>query len=286
LSDDKAHGLTIIGFVGSVFSPYYALARRFGDTDPENFCAINVALYGKAGHRWAMTERGKRHMERSSVHFSVGPSSMAWEGDSLVIRIDEITVPLPSRLRGEVRVHPVIQSEHETTLDPESAHHWRPVAPLARVEARFEHPSLAWSGTGYHDMNWGSVPLETSFSSWFWSRAATRDGAHIVYDRTLKDQSAAGFALAIDRTGKAHHVGLAARTKLPTSFWQMKRPLRADDPVTLLATLEDSPFYTRNLLRTRIDGEDVDVFHESLSLDRFRNPMIQMMLPFKMPRRG
>jgi carotenoid 1,2-hydratase len=262
------------------------LARRFGGTDPENFCAINVALYGKSGHRWAMTERGKRHMERTATRFSVGPSNMAWEGGSLVIRLDEITVPLPSRLKGEIRLHPVIQSPYETMLDPQGAHHWRPVAPLARVEARFDKPNLKWSGTGYHDMNWGSVPLETSFSSWFWSRAATRDGAHIVYDRTLLDNSSAGFSLAIDRTGKAHEITLPEQQKLPTSFWQMKRPLRADHPVTLLATLEDSPFYTRNLLRTKIGDEDVDVFHESLSLDRFRNPMIQMMLPFKMPRRG
>ena len=30
LSDDGRHGFTIIAFVGSVFSPYYAAARRRG----------------------------------------------------------------------------------------------------------------------------------------------------------------------------------------------------------------------------------------------------------------
>ena len=30
LSDDGQHGLTIIAFIGSVFSPYYARARRLG----------------------------------------------------------------------------------------------------------------------------------------------------------------------------------------------------------------------------------------------------------------
>ena len=34
LSDDGAHGLTLIAFVGSVFSPYYAWARRRGDREP------------------------------------------------------------------------------------------------------------------------------------------------------------------------------------------------------------------------------------------------------------
>jgi carotenoid 1,2-hydratase len=34
LSDDGRHGLTIIALIGSVFSPYYAWARRRGPTDP------------------------------------------------------------------------------------------------------------------------------------------------------------------------------------------------------------------------------------------------------------
>ena len=64
LSSDARHGLTIIGFVGSVFSPYYAWARRKGPADADNHCALNVALYGDAGHRWSMTERGARHVKR------------------------------------------------------------------------------------------------------------------------------------------------------------------------------------------------------------------------------
>ena len=36
-------GLTIIAFVGSVFSPYYHWSGR---AEPENHVAINVALYG------------------------------------------------------------------------------------------------------------------------------------------------------------------------------------------------------------------------------------------------
>ena len=43
VSDDRRHGLTVIAFVGSVFSPYYAWTGR---RDPLNHCAVNVALYG------------------------------------------------------------------------------------------------------------------------------------------------------------------------------------------------------------------------------------------------
>ncbi len=46
LSDDERHGLTLIVMIGSVFSPYYAQARRGGPTNPEEHSALNVALYG------------------------------------------------------------------------------------------------------------------------------------------------------------------------------------------------------------------------------------------------
>ena len=75
LSDDGRAGLTIIAFIGSVFSPYYAFARRRGAADPEQFCALNVALYGPGG-RWAMTERSKRHVTRQPDRFAVGPSAL------------------------------------------------------------------------------------------------------------------------------------------------------------------------------------------------------------------
>ena len=45
-SDDYQYGLTIIAFIGSVFSPYYAWSRARGHGDPYNHCALNVSLYG------------------------------------------------------------------------------------------------------------------------------------------------------------------------------------------------------------------------------------------------
>ncbi len=64
LSDDGRHGLTIIGFVGSVFSPYYAFGRGGAAVPtPQTHCAINVALYGKSGHRW--THDRARHAAAS-----------------------------------------------------------------------------------------------------------------------------------------------------------------------------------------------------------------------------
>ena len=285
LSDDARYGLAIIGFVGSVFSPYYFSARKKGPADPEDFCALNVCLYGDTGHKWCMTERAKRHLTRSPTQFKIGPSSMRWEAGVLVISIDEITVPFPSRVRGEIRLKPRVISQEEITLDPLAQHHWRPVAPVADIQAHFETPTISWHGVGYHDMNWGTRPLEADFSSWVWSRAALGDHAQIVYDRVMRDGSKSGFALRIGADGKSQSIPIPQKVELGTAFWRMKRPAHADQKIETINTLEDAPFYTRSLFRTHMGNEKIDVFHESLSLDRFTHPIIQKMLPFKMPRR-
>jgi carotenoid 1,2-hydratase len=285
LSDDARFGVAIIGFVGSVFSPYYFSARKKGSANPEDFCSLNVCLYGKTGHKWCMTERAKRHLVRTQTQFKIGPSSMSWEDGALVIQIDEITVPFPSRVRGEIRLKPRVVSNEVIALDPEAQHHWRPVSPVADVEARFDSPDISWRGIGYHDMNWGARPLEADFSSWVWSRAALGDHAHIVYDRVMRDGSESGFAVRIGPDGALTKIAMPKKIELGTAFWRMKRPAHADHKIEGLMSLEDAPFYTRSLFHTMIDDEKVAVFHESLSLDRFTHPIIQKMLPFKMPRR-
>jgi carotenoid 1,2-hydratase len=50
--------------------------------------------------------------------------------------------------------------------------------------------------------------------------------------------------------------------------------------------LEDAPFYARSVVAARLFGEPVLSFHESLALDRFANPWVRLMLPFRVPRRA
>ena len=50
------------------------------------------------------------------------------------------------------------------------------------------------------------------------------------------------------------------------------------------ASLEDTPFYARSLLTTRLLGATVPAMHESLCLDRFAARWVQAILPFRMPR--
>jgi carotenoid 1,2-hydratase len=287
LSDDGQHGLTLIGFIGSVFSPYYFGARKRGPADAHEHCALNVALYGKGGKRWALTERASGAVRQSRSAITIGPSAISWDGTALVIDIEEITVPIPSRLRGQVRVHPAALTDQSFFLDSDNLHRWTPAAPISRVEVSMSKPGLRWSGQGYFDMNQGEVPLERSFVRWDWSRAVTDDGVAILYDISRRDGSQHVIAQLADGSGTLRPFDAPPPAKLPRGrIWRMAQGTRADagSSPKITETLEDSPFYTRSVLSTQMLGQPARGVHESLSLDRFSAPWVQVLVPFRMPR--
>jgi len=102
-----------------------------------------------------------------------------------------------------------------------------------------------------------------------------------------KDGSVQNLSLRFDADGSRREMRPPLAAELPkTSFWKMPRPTRSDDgQASVVETFEDTPFYARSLLASTLDGEAVRPVHESLSLGRFRNPAVQFMLPFRMPRR-
>lgn len=210
---------------------------------------------------------------------------MEWLNGTLIVRIDEISVPIPRRVRGEIRLTPKAICTHREALDSEAQHFWRPIAPFAAVEAVFEHPRLSWTGSGYHDMNWGAAALEDSFAAWTWSRATLKEGACVLYDIERRDGTRKSLALRFDKDGNTAACTLPSKADLGKAFWRMPRITRSDGPTSIVKPLEDAPFYTRSLISSKLLGEPVTAVHESLSLDRFRLPIVQAMLPFRMPRR-
>lgn len=288
MSDDGRHGFTVIAFIGSVFSPYYAFARRRGPANPANHVAFNVALYGKAGKRWSMTERGAAALMRDETTLSIGPSSLTWDGDALVLDIDEITVPFPSRIKGRIRLFPSGVVDSPISIARHGNHLWHPIAPLARVEVKLERPCLAWTGRGYFDCNWGAGPLEDAFLRWDWSRSMSRDKTVIYYDTETKAGDDTPLALSIDSNGTVASIEPPPMRKLPRTRWRIGRNTRADagSEAKAIETLEDTPFYARSVVSTRLCGEDTMLMHESVDFSRFVSPVVQFMLPFRMPRRS
>lgn len=284
VSDDGRHGLTIIAFVGSVFSPYYAWARNRSLTNPNRHCAINVALYGESGKRWAMTERSERWVQRSPSRFVVGPSEVAHENGSLVIDIRERTFPLPGRIIGRVELALDHVSPISFELDRDGHHFWRPLAPMTRIRVALDTPRLQWKGHAYHDCNFGTEPLEDAFSGWDWSRLHASGGPLICYEPRYLDGSSRVLFLK-SQDGAISPTDPPPVCSMPKSKWRIPRATRADQ-AKVTRSFEDTPFYSRSELRAKFGSEEGTAVHETLDLKRFCNPVVRLMLPFRMPRRS
>lgn len=282
VSDCGRYGLSLIAFVGSVFSPYYYWAGR---KDPENHVCMNVALYNPRGSRWSMTERGRKALSRSQTSLTIGPSSARWEDGALTLDLAERAVPHLSRISGTVRLVPEIRTSVDHELAPR--HRWWPIAPRARISVDLSAPDLSWEGSGYFDCNWGDEPIEDGFQRWDWLRADLPDGeAAVLYAGSRRDGQPFGFGLRFAPDGTASPIDAPPARQLGRGLWQVTRtaPAEAGANPRVIRVMEDSPFYLRSELRTRIEGHDVHAVGETLDLDRFRSRIVKLMLPWRMPR--
>jgi carotenoid 1,2-hydratase len=251
--------------------------------------ALNVALYGAAGKRWTMTERGRAAMHRSADEFVIGPSRLHWDGHSLLIEIDEVGMPMPQRVRGRVRLWPQGLSRFSTALDDGGRHRWGPIAPCSRIEVELDRPGTRWAGHAYLDSNEGDEPIDRPFRAWDWSRATLQDGSTaVVYDVRQKTGGDRVIAQRFARDGTATAFEPPPRQALPGSRWRVPRAMRTESgrPARVLRTLEDAPFYVRSMLESGLLGETVASVHESLLVPRVVSLPVRLMLPWRMPRRG
>ncbi len=234
-----------------------------------------------------MTERGRTAVARSATTLRIGRSTLAWDATGLTIEIDEITAPIPARLRGTVRITAAAFENRRLTLDQAGRHRWSPIAPCARAEVAFTTPARRWSGPAYFDTNDGDAPLERDFAHWHWCRAPLGDGGTaVLYEVARRDGTGLSLAMRYARSGGVADFEPPPPAPLPPSRWGVARPTRAEGGARVLRTLEDAPFYSRSVLATTLLGQPVTAIHESLSLDRFATPWVQAMLPFRIPRRG
>jgi carotenoid 1,2-hydratase len=283
--------------VGSVFSPYYAWRRRrWGDDQAlaEDHVAVNVSLHRHApgqAHRaswWTMTERGHRDLRRDRHRLAIGPSRLQWMGDEeLRIDLDEWTAPWPRRLRGSLSVRLQARPARQFALDSAGLHQWQPIGPAARIDVALDAPAARWQGDAYLDANWGRCPLAHDFTRWHWSRQRQpAGGCRVLYAVEPRSGRAQALDLQIAADGHIAVADAPPRCALPRSAWGLQRETRATPQAapSVAATLESGPFYCRSLLADAQGG--APWVHESLDLGRFESPLVQAMLPFRMPRRA
>ncbi|WP_410171711.1 carotenoid 1,2-hydratase [Cereibacter johrii] len=283
MSDDGTRALSVIGFIGSVFSPWY---RWSGRKEPQNHCCLNVATYGPGG-RFTMTDRGRAALRQSPDTLTVGPSRMHWTGTQLIVEVNEISSPpLVSPVKGRIVLTPTGITEVEVTLKDDGSHIWRPFAPTARIEVDLTQ-GHRWHGHGYFDANFGTAALEADFRFWTWGRYPVADGAACFYDATRRDGSRLELGLHVAADGRARLIQPPPQARFSRSRWLVERHTPADPgtrPRQVMSML-DAPFYSRAMVETTVFGQKTVGVHEALDLRRFRSPLLMPMLAVRVPRR-
>ena len=204
ISEDQSYSLTMIIFVGHVFSPHYFRARQT-ETEPklrpESFCAFNISLHALTNSAvkqlgspslWVLNEYSTnapelpaQQVQRDCHSFKINDSQWLQTKDEVLININEVTKAffqrMSSKIIGQVRLK-LKRFHHEIPLDHARKHHWMAIAPFAEINVDLEQPNLSFKGRAYHDGNWGEEPLENAFKSWTWSRAELSQGTCVLYD--------------------------------------------------------------------------------------------------------
>jgi carotenoid 1,2-hydratase len=176
------------------------------------------------------------------------------------------------------------------TLDDQGKHRWGPIAPSARVEVSFTNPSLQWQGNAYFDSNEGDEAISKPFSEWDWSRAHLKDGSTaVIYDIRQKNGVERVIAKKFNLDGTIESFQPPERVLLRKTGWGIHRNMRSEadgnrPTVSLLNTFEDTPFYARSMLQSKLLGEEVVSMHETLNVQRLESKIVQFMLPWRMPR--
>jgi len=234
-----------------------------------------------------MTDRGEAALRQSRDVFEVGPSKLTWAGDRLVIDVDEMaSPPLPGRVKGRITVRPSALTGVELPLHPDDTHVWRPFAPTAAIEVELNR-GWEWRGHGDFDANFGTRALEDDFRFWTWGRFPVPGGAACFYDAERRDGGRLAIGAKFTESGKLETIDVPRVAPFARSLWAVRRETRADPgyrPRQVKAML-DAPFYSRSVVRTKINGVETDGVHEALDLDRFASPLLKPMLALRVPRR-
>ena len=302
----EGDGLCCIFFVGSVFSPSYAVRLRHGEAAlPTEHCAVNLALY-RGGRKiaWVLSE----YEELGALgedEFRVGQSAIRREGAGWRIELRERSAPFRRRIEGEIVVEPLTPPWRECAIgtipgQPRSAHGWQAAAPRARVTARFSRPDFSVDTLGYHDRNYGDGRLEEAFSRWGWARFHGERETTVLYSFTdragveralwLRGGDGEGVTSStIDGGPDPIEEAAAPDGELRRLRWGMRLPssFGVGRPEHLRCEagrlLETAPFYARFAARLVADGRPpVLGLGEYLDLDRFRAPGRQFLLRYLM----
>lgn len=279
--DERRFGLTLILFVGSVFSPSYAARLRRGErVTGLDVPAVNLAVYTRregaawpsSPLAWVMSEHAASSLRTDETGVRLGQSALRYLPDGgLRIELDEHTTRFfgraGSRLTGTLTLAAPPSPCPALAIGEDSrgaAHVWQPLCPCspAAVELDIGDQHVAFSGTAYCDRNYGAGRLEDAFSRWGWAHGFAVDAsgaraAVMLYDASRRDGTRRRIAIRFRESDRGSPItvtqsleGAAADVDEGGGFFWLRVPRRFSAGGYTCerrpdGRLLDAPFYAR-----------------------------------------
>src|SRR6266481_10144371 len=137
---------------------------------------INITLPdGRTFEKFLDTSPELFNASKSTCDVGIGTNCFVGDLNRyhITATIEEISVDI--ELTGEVRAwRPKSGHLYFGAEGQEKLFAWLPSVPngLASVRYRIDDEEHHASGSGYHDHNWGDVPMLTLIHNWYWARAS------------------------------------------------------------------------------------------------------------------
>jgi len=206
-AEEQKSGLSIvmIWFAGFPFSPYYTNHYEQSKRDlsldpplPSNYSGFSFQLYENGEEIVNFIREGGQELFESS-HSSVGvrfeKNLFSYNGlrDEYSLEID---FSYPAR-RKNVKATLLFKSGRRISYEKKDTnndgkvplHQWLLSVPKADVEGLIEvidqpgdrNRRIPFMGNGYHDHNFGAVPMQEYISRWYWGRAFSKQFDLVYY---------------------------------------------------------------------------------------------------------
>jgi carotenoid 1,2-hydratase len=321
-AEDRQRSLQIVGILlqGFIFHPGYLRAyasyirkpKKTSPPLPEEYpCAYFVVYeHGRILHQF-MTQYRPDDFSASmdAPDVTIGPNSLSAQGSALNLKLQGtpwiLTMCGPKRLEdqpllGEFKFEPLLDAPpHKRSFLSQAIcggaeHQWVVANPLCRVSGSFQcnGQTREFSGTGYHDHNYGTAPIGRGLRRWIWGRVLLDDSVYTFHyvqpqDATQRDEI---HMIQADSTGMREitiqRVDAAWSRR---TGWLLNYPdaLRFDSALELSnpRVIDSSPFYLRLSYDARVANRQATALCEIAYPHRLRGPVLGRMIEMSIDKR-
>lgn len=302
IDQSGTYRLVIIFYDGIPFSLDYidACKKAKGGKQilAENHPGISISVYEKdkpVFYDLSEYPPGKCTFSSEEPSVVIGKNKLhALTDDDIVTYILELDEELPGgdHLKGTITFSGKMIPDKlaPKTLNPKKNRHvWNLVLPKAKVSAEItlqtriaEAKDIIFTGNGYHDHNYGYVPVYNTFRDWYWARFHFEKFSLVVYAQNDEKERHQAWLIE-DKTGRiagtftdfifedlsVNAFLLAANRRILISGEDKKDP---DIQIFLDKKLDSGPFYMRFAADAILHLPELNKVEKSVGLAEYIYP--------------